>query len=125
MKTHLMIGMALTLLVGVLVANGQDKAVDGIVAKNQAEVGKAKSLYEASVKRSNDAAVKALTNLVAARTKSKDTEGVARCQNAIATINGEEVEVAEVAEGNTTVPANFEFPKGTIKFGSFAFRVGG
>jgi len=80
MKSHLMIGMALMLLVGVLVANGQDKAVDGIVAKNQAEVSKAKSLYEASVKRSNDAAVKALTNLAAARTKSKDTEGVARCQ---------------------------------------------
>jgi hypothetical protein len=95
-----MVGMLVAMMVGILATDAQDKAVDGIVAKNQAEVGEAKGRDEASVKRSNDAAIKALRSLIVLRTKNKDEEGVARCQQAIAVINGK---VGGVLAGDDTL----------------------
>jgi hypothetical protein len=102
MKTHLMVGIAMAvMMIGAFAVNAQDKAVEAIVKKNQTEV-----------KRSNDAAIKALTNLITTRTRSKDTEGVARCQQAIAQITGEDVE--EVADN--AAPGGRTFPEGTFKW---------
>jgi hypothetical protein len=105
------IGMIVAMMVCGLAVNAQDRAVEAIVKKNQTEV-----------KRSNDAAVKALTNLITTRTRSKDTEGVARCQQAIAQITGEAVaEVAEVAD-NATGGAK-TFPEGTFKWKGNSYYV--
>ena len=93
-----------------------DKAVDNILKKNQTEVEKAKALYDASVKRSNDQAIKTLTNLIRAR--SRDAEGIARCKNAIAKINGEDVE--EDAGG---VVAGVTYPEGTFKWRGCRYYV--
>jgi hypothetical protein len=116
MNLHRVLAVVAMLMVGIMTSNAQDRAVDAIVKKNQMEVEKA----EAAVKRANETAIKALTNLAAARTKSKDTEGVARCQQAIAQITGKEVD--EVAD-NAAAPGGATFPEGTFKWKGIHYYV--
>lgn len=93
----------------------EDKAVEAILAKQKAAIDTA-----------NDQAVKSLTALMNIRLRSKDQTGVARCEQAIAQVKGEE----EDEEGQDTVvaasvplPPGFEYPEGTFKWKKSRYYV--